>query len=73
MKAFFAEEISDNEIEEISENGIALELREDMVMDVEAVKMTDSSEQKKFEIQVNGNEASQRRQPEGSQVEEMQP
>ncbi|KAK4605419.1 hypothetical protein RGQ29_013471 [Quercus rubra] len=44
-----------------------------MVMDVEAVKMTDSSEQKKFEIQVNGNEASQRRQPEGSQVEEMQP
>ena len=73
MKAFFAEEISDNEIEEISENGIALELREGMVMDVEAVKMTDSSEQKKFEIQVNGNEASQRRQPEGSQVEEMQP
>ncbi|XP_075651331.1 disease resistance protein At4g27190-like [Castanea sativa] len=67
------EEISENEIEEITENEIALELREGMVIDVEAVKMTDSSEQKKFEIQVIGNEASQTRQPEGSQVEEMQP
>ena len=43
-----------------------------MVFDVEADKMTGSSEQKKFKIEEIGNKASQTRQPEGMQVEEMQ-
>ncbi|KAF3946964.1 hypothetical protein CMV_026834 [Castanea mollissima] len=44
-----------------------------MVIDVKEVKMTNSSGQKKFEIEEIGNEASsQLRQPEGIQVEEMQ-
>ncbi|XP_030955396.1 protein SUPPRESSOR OF npr1-1, CONSTITUTIVE 1-like [Quercus lobata] len=44
-----------------------------MVIDVKEVKMTNSSGQKKFEIEEIGNKASsQLRQPEGIQVEEMQ-
>uniref|UniRef100_A0A7N2L2R8 Disease resistance R13L4/SHOC-2-like LRR domain-containing protein n=1 Tax=Quercus lobata TaxID=97700 RepID=A0A7N2L2R8_QUELO len=44
-----------------------------MVFNVEPVKMTISSEQKKIEIGEIGNLASQERQPERIQVEEMQP
>ncbi|KAF3966463.1 hypothetical protein CMV_009440 [Castanea mollissima] len=44
-----------------------------MVINVEPVKMTISSEQKKIEIGEIGNLASQERQPERIQVEEMQP
>ena len=44
-----------------------------MVFDVEPVKMTDSSDQKKFEIEEIGNLASQARQLQGLQIEEMQP
>ena len=44
-----------------------------MVFNVEPVKMTISSEQKKIEIGEIGNLASQERQPECIQVEEMQP
>ena len=44
-----------------------------MVFDVEAVKMTDSGEQNKPEIEEIGNVALHTRQPEVIQVEEMQP
>ena len=44
-----------------------------MVFDVEAVKMTDSGEQNKPEIEEIGNVASHTRQPEVIHVEEMQP
>ena len=44
-----------------------------MVFDVEAVKMTDSGEQNKHEIEEIGNVALHTRQPEVIQVEEMQP
>ena len=44
-----------------------------MVFDVEPVKMTDSSDQKKFEIEEIGNLTSQARQLQGLQIEEMQP
>ena len=43
-----------------------------MEIDIEEVKMTNSSEQKKFEIEEIGNEASQTRQPDVIQVEDMQ-
>ncbi|XP_050272970.1 disease resistance protein At4g27190-like [Quercus robur] len=42
------------------------------VFDVKAVEITDSSEQKKFEIEEIGNEVSQTRQPGGILVDEMQ-
>ena len=65
MKAVFAEERTEKQIA-AEPHGV--------VFDVEAVKMTtDSCEQKKFEIEEIGNEASQTRQTEGMQVEEMQP
>ena len=57
--------------EETSENEIASE-HHGMEIDIEEVKMTDSSEQKKFEIEEIGNEASQTRQPDVIQVEDMQ-
>ena len=43
-----------------------------MEIDIEEVKMTDSSEQKKFENEEIGNEALQTRQPDVIQVEDMQ-
>jgi disease resistance protein RPS2 len=64
LKAVFAEERTEKQIA-AEPHGV--------VFDVEAVKMTtDSCEQKKFEIEEIGNEASQTRQTEGIQVEEMQ-
>nr|XP_023870479.1 uncharacterized protein LOC111983057 isoform X2 [Quercus suber] len=57
--------------EETSENEIASE-HHGMEIDIEEVKMTDSSEQKKFEIEEMGNDASQTRQPDVIQVEDMQ-
>ena len=57
--------------EETSEYEIASE-HHGMEIDIEEVKMTDSSEQKKFEIEEIGNEASQTRQPDVIQVEDMQ-
>ena len=63
-KLFFAEEKTEDEV--------VSELR-GMVIDVKEVKMTNSSGQKKSEIEEIGNKASsQLRQPEGIQVEEMQ-
>uniref|UniRef100_A0A7N2L3P6 C2H2-type domain-containing protein n=1 Tax=Quercus lobata TaxID=97700 RepID=A0A7N2L3P6_QUELO len=56
---------------ETSENEIASE-HHGMEIDIEEVKMTDSSEQKKFEIEEMGNDASQTRQPDVIQVENMQ-
>ena len=44
-----------------------------MVFDVEPVKMTDSSDQKKLEMEEIGNLTSQARQLQGLQIEEMQP
>ena len=43
-----------------------------MEIDIEEVKMTGSSEQKKFEIEEIGNEALQTRQLDVIQVEDMQ-
>ncbi|XP_050272943.1 uncharacterized protein LOC126716054 isoform X3 [Quercus robur] len=57
--------------EETSENEIASE-HHGMEIDIEEVKMNDSSEQKEFEIEEIGNEASQTRQPAVIQVEDMQ-
>ncbi|KAL0013059.1 hypothetical protein SO802_000128 [Lithocarpus litseifolius] len=57
--------------EETSENEIVSE-HHGMEIDIGEVKMTDSSEQKKFEIEEMGNDASQTRQPDVIQVEDMQ-
>ncbi|XP_065637589.1 uncharacterized protein LOC111992481 isoform X2 [Quercus suber] len=57
--------------EETSENEIASE-HHGMEIDIGEFKMTDSSEQKKFEVEEIGNEASQTRQPDVMQVEDMQ-
>nr|POE67718.1 disease resistance protein rps2 [Quercus suber] len=74
QQEYFDTKLADeeHEKEEKSEKQILSEPH-GMVFDVEAVKMTDSGEQNRPEIEEIGNVASHTRQPEVIQVEEMQP
>ncbi|KAK7829081.1 protein light-dependent short hypocotyls 6 [Quercus suber] len=74
QQEYFATKLAneEHEKEKKAEDEVASEPH-GMVIDVKEVKMTNSSGQKKFEIEEIGNKASsQLRQPEGIQVEKMQ-